>query len=325
VRPNDSAADLRVREEKAAPGRLPNLIIVGVSKGGTTSLFHYLRQHPDICGSDIKELYYFAPLRHGGELGPIEDYAVHFRHCTGYRYAVEATPGYFYGGRPLARGVRDTCPDVHVVVSLRSPADRCWSWFRFQKSRLRIPKDMSFDAYLDRCEELHRAGVDGEIEHRAFWGLGGGCYDTWLDSWVEEFGERFRVVFFEDLARAPVGVVRDLCRWLGLDEAVVDAFEFPVENQTAQYRAAGLQRVAVAVNRRGERLFGRHRTAKRWLRSAYHLVNRQPSNDGLSPAARARLANFYLPHNRRLVEQLASLGVELPAWLKDAGRASDRP
>src|SRR3954454_23499000 len=212
VRPNDSVEDLHVRDENVAPGRLPNLIIVGVSKGGTTSLFHYLRQHPDICGSDIKELYYFAPLRHGGELGPIEDYAVHFRHCTGYRYAVEATPGYFYGGRPPARGVRDTCPDVHVVVSLRSPADRCWSWFRFQKSRLRIPKDMSFEAYLDRCEELHRAGVDGEIEHRGFWGLGGGCYDTWLDSWVEEFGERYRVVFFEDLVRAPA-------RWSGTSAA----------------------------------------------------------------------------------------------------------
>jgi hypothetical protein len=323
VDPSDRAEQLGVGEDADTAGRLPNLIIAGVSKGGTTSLFSYLGQHPDICGSDIKELRYFAPLRHGGELGPIEEYAHHFRHCTGYRYAVEATPGYYYGGRPMARGLQDVCPDVHVLVSLRAPDERCWSWFRFVKSRLRIPKDMSFDAYLDRCEELHRAGVDGDLEHQAFWGLGGGCYDVWFDSWVEELGERFRVVFFEDVARDPAGVVRDICRWLRLDEGVVDEFTFPVENRTEPYRAAGLQRVAVAFNRRGEQFFRRHRTAKRLIRSAYYAVNRQPSSEELPPAARARLAEFYRPHNARLAEQLSSAAVEPPTWLRNQERRTD--
>ena len=51
--------------------RLPNLVIVGVGKAGTTSLFHYLRQHPDICGSDIKELRFLNPLRRGEPLAPL--------------------------------------------------------------------------------------------------------------------------------------------------------------------------------------------------------------------------------------------------------------
>jgi hypothetical protein len=297
---------------------LPNLIMAGVNKSGTTSLFYYLGQHPDICGSDIKELAYFGPLWRGGELEPIEDYASHFRHCTGYRYALEATPGYFYGGRRLARGIRETCPGAYVLVSLRSPIERCWSWFRFTKSRLQIPKEMSFDAYLDRCEELRRAGFDEKREHQAFfWGLRGGCYDVWFDAWAEEFGDRLHVVFFEDLARDPAGVVRGICRWLDLDEAVVDRFEFPVENKTQEYRAARLQRIAVAVNRHGERVFRRHRRAKRWLRAAYYTVNRQSSQDRPSPAARARLAEFYRPHNARLAEQLSSIGVDAPAWLQD--------
>ena len=73
------------------------------------------------------------------------------------------------------------CPGVRVLVSLRSPVERCWSWYRFNRARLRLPEDLSFDAYLDRCEELHRAGVDGNLQHQPFWGLGGGCYDTWFD------------------------------------------------------------------------------------------------------------------------------------------------
>jgi hypothetical protein len=301
------------------PGRLPNLVIAGVSKAGTTSLFQYLGQHPDICGSDIKELRYFAPLRHGGELGPIDNLARHFRHCIGQRYAMEATPGYFYGGARLARGLREICPDVRALVSLRSPVERCWSWYRFGRSRLRLPEDLSFDAYLDRCEELHRAGVDGDLEHQPFWGLGGGCYDTWFDAWGSELGPRFHVVFFEDLARNPAAVVRDVCRWLGLDETVVDGFDFPVENRTEHYRAARLQRLAVQVNRRSESFFRRHPLAKRRIRSAYYAVNRQPASDGIPPDASARLRAFYRPHDARLVDQLAAIGAPPPPWLADGG------
>ena len=315
MHPDDRMDDTGPDGGRESTGRLPNLLIVGVSKAGTTSLFSYLGQHPDICCSVIKELYYFAPLRHGGELPPVGEYARHFAHCAGSRYAMEASPGYFYGGRPLARGVRATCPDARVLLSLRSPVDRCWSWFQFQKSRLRLPNGMSFDAYLDRCESLHRAGVDGEIEHRPFWGLGGGCYDTWFDSWVEEFGERFRVVFFEDLTRDPAGVVGSICRWLAVDHAVVQTFRFEVENRTEGYRTAALQRVAVALNRRGQRFFRRHPSVKRHVRRAYYSVNRQVLREELSPAARTRLAEFYLPHNRRLAEQLSSAGVSPPSWI----------
>jgi sulfotransferase family protein len=318
VQPSCEGEDPASVRAAATPGRLPNLIIAGVNKSGTTSLFHYLGQHPDICGSDLKELAYFGPLWRGGELDPIEDYTGHFRHCAGSRYAMEATPGYFFGGRRLARGIRETCPDAHIVISLRSPIERCWSWFRFTKSRLQIPKEMSFDAYLDRCEALRRAGVDEKRENQPFfWGLSGGCYDEWFDAWAEEFGHRLHVVFFEDLATDPAAVVRGICRWLDLNEVVVDQFEFPVENKTEEYRAAGLQRVAVAVNRRGERFFRRHRLAKHRLRAAYFAVNRQPSQDRPSLTARARLADFYRPHDARLTEQLALVGAEAPAWLRD--------
>jgi hypothetical protein len=299
----------------ASSGRLPNLIIAGVSRAGTTSLFQYLSQHPEICGSDIKELTYFAPLRHGGDLEPIENLTRHFRHCAGQRYAMEATPGYFYGGARLARGLRDTCPGAHVLVSLRSPIERCWSWYRFNRSRLRLPEDMSFDSYLDRCEQLRQAGVDGDLDHQPFWGLGGGCYDLWFDAWVEEFGPRFRVVFFEDLAQDPAAVVRGVCRWLELDDNVVGGFELGVENKAQHYRVAPLQRVAVAANRRGETFFRRHRFAKRWIRSAYYTVNRRPALGGIPPAARVRLSEFYRPHDARLAAQLASVGVAPPPWL----------
>ncbi len=293
--------------------RLPNLVIAGVSKAGTTSLFHYLGKHPDIGTSDVKELRYFTPLRYGRALEPIESYTSHFQGCERDRYALEATPGYFYGGKPLARGIADTCPGVHVLVSLRSPVDRCWSWFGFVKSRMRIPKEMTFEDYVDRCEELHHAGVDGALENQPFWGLGGGCYANWLDAWVDELGERFRVVFFDDLVADPRAVVTSICTWLDLDTDPVDDFQFAVDNKTQQYRNKALQAVAVRVNRRTERFFHTHQQTKRVLRSGYYAVNRARTQPGMSPVMRTRLEDFFRPYNERLAGQLTGLGLSLPA------------
>lgn len=297
----------------APRGRLPNLVVAGVSKAGTTSLFHYLGQHPDICTADLKELRYFSPLRYDEPLEPIDSYTRHFAGCLGATYALEATPGYFYGGAPLARGLNATCPGVRVLVSLRSPVDRCWSWFGFVKSRMRIPQTMSFAEYVDRCEALHAAGVDDTVENQPFWGLGGGCYARWWDAWDAEFGDRFHVVMFEELVADPAGVTTAVCGWLGLDESPVAGFSFAADNQTRQFRRRSLQRAAVAVNRRGEAFFHQHQGLKRALRRAYYAANRAPAEPTMPSDVRDRLLEFYRPHNAALAERLARRGISLPA------------
>lgn len=307
---------------------LPNLVIAGVSKAGTTSLFNYLGQHPDICRSDLKELRYFTPIRLGRQLGPLEEYASHFNHCDGQKYRLEATPNYYYGGAALARALHETCPDARVLISFRSPPERCWSLFNFWKSRLRIPKDMTFDAYLDRCEELHRAGAGAgarggaepenhafEPENQAFGGLSGGCYSNWLEAWHAEFKDSLSVVDFDDIVAQPVSLIKDICRWLVLEEDVVDGFRFLVENKTEQYRRKGLQKVALSVNRRGGRFFGDHPSIKRRLRRAYYVVNRQHSRGAVPPSARSRMDEFFRPFNLELSRQFAAFQLPAPRWL----------
>lgn len=293
-------------------GRLPNLVIAGVSKAGTTSLFHYLGQHPDIGTADVKEVRYFTPLRYGQQPEPVECYTAHFAGCLDAAYALEATPGYFYGGSPLARGLDDTLPGARVLVSLRAPIDRCWSWFGFVKSRLRIPKDMTFAEYVDRCAQLHELGIDDAVENQPFWGIGGGCYAHWWDAWWETFGDRLKIVMFEELVADPAAVVGEICRWLGLDTDPVGDFDFATDNKTEQYRHKALQKAAVGLNRRGETFFHQHQGLKRTLRRVYYATNRAPAESGMSAEVRARLAEFYDPYNARLAAQLADVGVTLP-------------
>ena len=295
---------------------LPNLVIIGVAKAGTTSLFRYLAQHSDVCPADVKELRYFSALRYGEPMEPLESYARHFGHCSGERYRMEATPGYYAGGRLVAEAIDEALPGAHVLVSFRDPIQRCWSWFRFVRSTARIPKDMSFSAYLDRCEQLHADGVDGTRAHQPFWGLGGGCYDEWLDAWLDVFGSRFRVEFFESVARDPQPVIEGLCDWLEIDRNQAAGFRYGVENRTVQYKNKRLQQAALALNRRSERFFAAHPDFKRSLRGAYYRVNSDPSEARLDARDRDRLAAFYAPHTERFATKLTAAGlVDGPDWL----------
>jgi Sulfotransferase domain len=298
-------------------GQLPNLVIAGVSKGGTTSLFRYLAQHPDVCPSDVKEVRYFEPLRYGEPVAPIESYARHFEHCAGQRYRMEGTPSYFGGGRPVASAVRETLgDDARVLVCLREPVRRCWSWYQFVRGRARIPKAMGFEEYLDICEELHSAGLDGLRENQPWSGLLGGCYDQWIEAWQELFGGRLRILFFDDLVADPRSAVVETLRWLEVDERPAADFGFTVENRSVQYRSRPVLAAALVVNRRFEPFLARHGGAKRILRSAYHVVNRSSGAEAFPPGARDRLTSFYETHNDRLAATLRSAGISrLPAWL----------
>ncbi len=307
--------------EPAAASRVPNLVVVGVAKAGTTSLFHYLGQHRDICSSDVKELRYFSPLQYGEPLAPLTEYAAHFRHCRQQRYATEVTPGYFYGGRPIAQGLRHVSPSMRTLVVLRSPEDRCWSFYRFVKSKVRIPQDMTFSAYLDRCEELHRSGSDLDRDQGEFSGLIKGCYTRWLDDWTDEFGDQFKIVFFEDLAADPNRCLKSICAWLEIEQELVDDFDFNVDNKTIQYRHPRIQKTALRLSRRTARVLERHQKVKRLVRASYYSMNRAGAEEGISAADHERMTNFYRSYNARLVDQLGPLGLTLPPnWTAPRGR-----
>lgn len=302
---------------------LPNLLVVGMTKAGTTSLFRYLAQHAEVCASDVKEPRYFEALMTGEPLEPLENYGSHFAHCRGERFRMEASPGYFEGGRMVASAIDGLVPDARVVVSFRDPVQRCWSWYRFLRSDGRIAKSMSFEDYIDRCEEVLRRHINVRSAKLPFGALGSGCYDNWLEAWTDVFGTRFRVEFFDDLVRDPRTVVVQICEWLGLDPETYGDFEFRNANKTARYRLGRLHRRAMSVNRSRRRFLSAHPVLKRGVRGAYMRLNRVESEgpaERMDDSVRERLESFYAPHNERLADLLTRSGrVDLPGWLATQG------
>lgn len=295
---------------------LPNLVVAGVMKGGTSSLFWYLSQHEQVCASDVKETKYFLPMRSGLPLASPRAYASHFRHYQGEKYLMESTPEYFIGGSSLASAIDEMLPSARVILSLRDPVDRFLSHYNHVRRLSYIPQAMSPRQYLGRCEELHAEGLDDLPENRAYWGLSHGLYDRYIDAWIETFGERLLTVFFEQWTRAPQDGIGEVFKWLNIDPQVSEALEYTVENQNVMYGSKLLHQSVVRLGFRYRRFLTRHRRLKLALRGLYYAVNSNGEQVRLDDATAERLRTFYAPSNYCLRSRLVGLGYrDLPCWL----------
>lgn len=108
----------------------PNFIVIGAARSGTTSLWEYLRSHPDVFMSPAKELIFFWERWHLG----IDWYESQFATWRGERAIGEASPGYtiYPARRGVAERIAKTLPDVKLIYLMRDPVARIHSNYKFR-------------------------------------------------------------------------------------------------------------------------------------------------------------------------------------------------
>jgi hypothetical protein len=306
---------------------LPNFIIGGTEKAGTTSVFTYLLAHPEVCGSRVKETDFF---RHDDCTDPArsaEAYAAHFSHCKaeGARVVMEASPGYLGESAVVAPRMQTLLHDVKLLFILRHPVDRIYSSFNFHKARLELPDGLSFEDYVERCLQFDR-GTPAESLGVGRWFLqvlDFGRYAPHLEPFLLRFpAASIRVMFYEDLQRDERAFMKKLCAFLGIDPQYFDDYTFQAANVTFSSRFEGLHRQALKLNQMLEPLLRARPGLKRGLVSLYKRFNQaQQGYPAMSAAMRQKLQAYYEPS----IRQLASLVGEdalPPGWL-DATAAAD--
>ena len=286
---------------------VPNALIVGVNKAGTTAVFSALARHKAVCASSTKETHFFDPLKYGEPLPPIDEYEAFFDRRPGQYVVLEATPGYFYGGRLMAETIREASPNCKIVVVLREPSGRAFSWYRYCRARLMLPQDLDFSSYIDRCIEL---GLTPETSRdlTGWRGLSGGLYARWLPEWRDVFGDDLMVVFHDDLEGDFAGTLEAIGIHFGLDVAHLPTTR---DNVSVDIRRMWLQRMALRANTVGERLWRRFPGLKHRLRSRYYRVNSRPEQTRFLDADRDRLMSFFAASVADLKSQLGHVP---PSW-----------
>jgi hypothetical protein len=175
---------------------LPNFLIIGAAKAGTTSLYHYLRQHPDIYMPSVKEPGYFSDPQ-----SPREAYESLFSAVTTEHAIGEASPQYLNSPTAPDR-IASELPGVRLIVSLRNPADRAYS------------------SYLGRLQGgRERRGVEEAMRPGTYY-FESSLYFTSLSPYFERFPrERIKVLLFDDIAADARAVLRDLYDFLEVDRS----------------------------------------------------------------------------------------------------------
>ncbi len=301
-------------------GRLPNLLIAGVPKSGTTSLFAYLTQHPDICGADVKEVGFFNawdPRGRARTARPTPDsYRAHFAHCRGERYAMEATPSYCYGGRPVIDAIQGVLGAPRVILVLRNPTERLWSAYAFQRSKGNLGSIRSFDDYVSEAFRHFEAGTD-RSRGRRLQGLATGFYADYVPAWIDAFQSDLRVIFADDLAAERQRTLDQLFAWLGIEQIAEDRLQLEPKNVTVRAKSPRLAALAYRLKRVGDDLNILPSPLRDRMRRAYLRVNTGTPLEELDSAVRERVDEIYRLSNRTTAAALRSHGMDrLPRWLE---------
>lgn len=295
---------------------LPNLLIIGVPKAGTTSIFSYLNLHKDVFGSNPKEPGYFHPLRWGEKLANIATYEKAFSGYSNQKYAMEATPGYFYGGKKVSDKMKKLLPNSKVIIVLRDPVQRLFSFYKYKLSLGHIDSGLSFDDYLEKCKSMP---INEKIkkENYDFWGMEGGLYADLLKTWQYTYGDNLKVCFFDDLVKDRVQFTSDICNWLGIDFENIDTTKMAIENKSMLYRSKSLQNFAMSFDKKLAVLWNFMPFVKKPFSFVYNLFNSKPHNAVLSNSSRKELEKFYendIVKTRSFLEQKQISN--FPEWMK---------
>lgn len=206
--------------------KLPNFLIIGAAKAGTSSLYYYLKQHPDIYMSPVKETNFLA--LEGEELsyqGPdqginktsitkLEDYQNLFAAVTNEKAVGEASPIYLDSQKAI-ENVHKYLPEAKLIAILRNPVTRAFSSYShlMRESLETIP----FRAALDKEAER----INLRWSHLYYYKQKG-FYYQYLQRYFNEFERNnIKVYLFEDLNYNTLEIVQDIFKFLNVDSSFI--------------------------------------------------------------------------------------------------------
>lgn len=275
---------------------LPNFMIIGAEKAGTTAFSQFLRQHPDVCFSRPKETWFFNRRYHKG----VDWFASHFEHWDGETAIGEGTARLLQSEEVPVR-ISEYISDVQLICVLRNPIERAFSQYHFYLYTGKADPNQSFGELVrERDTEFGRDLVNQ------------GRYINHLRRYEQTFGrDQIEVVLHRDLRQHPKRVVQDLYETIGVDASFVPDVES--RHNVTKYPAS---RTAYATLRNVWQTVFSHVEAYMpdavdTLRSFARRVLFDTSKPSMADTDRAHLQQVYETPNRELQEWL---GRDLSHW-----------
>ncbi len=289
----------------------PNFFIVGAPRCGTTAMYEYLRQHPDVYMPYRKEPVYFGSDLTKRQPPMTEaEYLALFRPGAGRRRLGEATVWYLYSQTAPAE-IQAFSPDPRIIIMLRNPVDMMYSLH--SQLFFSANEDIADFAEAIAAEEDRRQGRRMPPRARRPEGLqyrACGRYAGHVRRYLEAFGpDAVRVIIYDDFSADPAASYRGTLEFLGVDPTFQP--DLSIVNRSKAPRSRWLQQLTYAP--------WFMRTTARLPKAANHAIRRslkrlnfkEQPRTVLDPALRAALTLEMAPD---VVELGQLVGRDLSHW-----------
>lgn len=291
----------------------PNFFVIGVVKGGTTSLYHYLKQHPDIYLPPIKETNYFSrsdideskftnEYRIDVELKldqyfadgmPEEIHIAHINEKEEYERlyfpvheenAIGEISNSYAICPSAAEAIKSYNPNAKIIALLRNPISRIWSHYIMNLRDAKVSKpDFIFEVQHDFNSKMKGWGISHQYIEL-------GLYYQQVKRYLDVFGkEKCLFLLYEDFRDNPNEVLAKICKFLKVD----DQFAFNVnsrKNHAALPRVKFLNKIMVksGMIKWGKKVFTREKRDS--LSKLMYSQSRVPS---ISRKSEVFIKDFY--------------------------------
>lgn len=214
---------------------LPMFLVVGAAKSGTTSLHHYLNQHPDVFLPARKELLFWHQNRNENKAIfnywdrkciplTIDEYLEWFNTKKPSQTAGEVCPSYLYYHRETISSLQEMHPrwkEIKIVIILRDPLERIKSEYRFVKKHMLDPDNLDFQSSISKENERKQNNQYLLDLHY----LSVSMYHDQVAAYLNCF-KNTKVLLFDDLVEAPRETVKQIFEFLGLSAKPAEHIDF---------------------------------------------------------------------------------------------------
>ncbi len=295
---------------------LPNFLVVGAAKAGTTSIYKYLEQHPDVYMSPVKEPKFLTshalkfphkgpgdPQVDAGIIRDLNSYKALFTDVDGQKAVGEASADNLYYYDIAIPNIKKHLKEVRIIAILRNPVGRAYSAYLHLVRDQR--EELSFEEALEAEDYRRRDNWEFIWFYKDV-----GLYYSQIKAYIDAFGrDRVKIYLFENLKADPVALVQDIYRFLGVDDTFVP--------QIKRYNVSGVPKSKLLHEflRRPSivKSVVKHlipATTRKNL--VLELQNRNLKKPEMRPETRKRLIEVYRDDIKRL-EKL--IGRDLSSWL----------
>ncbi len=249
------------------------LIVIGVHKSGTTSLYKYLGDHSQIFKPLQKEIHYFTPLIYSDTKLNYDSYKKNFSDVKNEKYLLDVSPSYFYGKIRLINEIKKLGKQK-IILILREPTQRFISFYKQGLKIGEINKNETITEFYHKSnyrfnEYLNSGNISNDFYSRS---LREGCYSFYIEDWIINYGNNLKIVYFENLVKDFSKVLLEICEWLDI-EYEYEKYNFTNENKSLKPRNQFLSKYSHKFYLQNEPFFRKHAKIKGAIKSIYDKIN----------------------------------------------------